>query len=262
MHHPSRIRFAATATLLSLCGLVSWAVPSSGIGADVQDLFVKAIEANDLAAAKSAVERGAEVNRPGPFHRTALHRATYHAPDAIVEWLLAQGADPNAQDDDGRTPLHLASAGSTATLLLRAKADPHLVDHNGNSPLHTAAELQQPGMAQVLVEAGIPVDVRNQAGLTPLHFAALQANRRVAEYLLDHGADINAKTAADYRYKWTYVAWDVKGMEELVPEGVTPIAYARKKHRSHRWVDGKYHNFAEFLASRGAVEAKWWQFWR
>lgn len=262
MHHTRWTQCAATAALVSLCFLGSLSIPSSGRGADVQDAFVKAIEANDLDAARSAVAQGADVNRPGPFHRTALHRAASHAPEAIVAWLLEQGADPNARDDDGRTPLHLALDGAWATRLLQAKADPHLVDHKGNSPLHTAAELDEPSMAQVLVEAGVPVDVRNQAGLTPLHFAACQGQRRVAEFLLDRGADINAATTADYQYKWTYVGWDAKGMETLVPQGSTPTALARGKHRSNKWVTGSYRAFAEFLVSRGASEPKWWQFWR
>jgi ankyrin repeat protein len=259
--HHSRILLATTAILLSCC-FVGRAIPASEMGTDVQVTLANAVKANDLAAVKAAIEQGADVNLPGPFHRTVLHRAAYYSPQPVVEWLLKEGADPNARDDDGRTPLHLASGGTSASLLLKAKADPRLVDHKGNSPLHTAAEWEQPDMARVLIEAGVPVDVRNHAGLTPLHFAALQANRRVAEYLLQQGADINAKTTAQYSYKWTYIAWDVKGMEELVPEGATAISCARKKHRSHRWVDSKYRLFAEMLAKHGAIESTWWQFWR
>lgn len=246
---------------LAVIVLVSVNPPPRGWASEMQAALIKAIESNDVAAARAAIERGADVNRPGPFHRTVLHRAAYYSPDSIVEWLLARGADPNAKDDAGRTPLHLASGGATARLLLQAKADPSMRDAQGNTALHAAAELPHPDAAEVLVRAGLSVDVRNHAGLTPLHFAALQGNRQTAGFLLDQDADINAATTRDYHHRWTYIGWDVQGSEELVPGGTTPIAYARRKHRAYRWVNGQYQEFADYLAGRGAIERKWWQFW-
>lgn len=51
---------------------------------------------------------------------------------------------------------------------------------------------QQAEMAQVLIEAGAPVDGLPTSGETPLHGAASLGERGVAEVLLDHGADMEA----------------------------------------------------------------------
>jgi len=48
---------------------------------------------------------------PSPFavpHQTALHGAAEHGFNAFVEFLVANGADLQAKDANGRTPLDLA----------------------------------------------------------------------------------------------------------------------------------------------------------
>ena len=48
---------------------------------------------------------------------SALHKAAYSGQTAIVELLMAEGADRNATDSDGATPLDLASSeGQTAVV--------------------------------------------------------------------------------------------------------------------------------------------------
>lgn len=236
------------------------AKPMAAAGARVQDALIAAIKAADLAAAQAAVGRGADVRAAGPFQRTVLHEAAKTVNPQLIEWLLAQGADHHARDGDGRTPLHLANALSAA-VLLRHGADVHLVDRQGNSALHLAAE-SDGQLCQQLVAAGVAVNGRNYAGLTALHFAVLRGKQPVAAALLKLGADVNAKTASEYLYKWSYIAWDVKGMEETVSAGATPVSLARQRHQKERWSAGRtYQELTEFLVGQGAVERKWWQLW-
>lgn len=220
---------------------------------DAQGRLLQAIAARDPAAAEAALQSGADPNLAGPFNRTPLHEAARQSAD-IVELLIAHGVRLDALDGDGRTPLHLAYS-DAARVLLAHKANFLVLDKNGNTALHTAAE-ESAITCKLLVATGLPVDARNNAGLTPLHFASLQAQQSAAECLLEHGADLNAKTLSDYPYKWSYVAWDVQGMEQLVPAGATPLSIALHGHEQTKWSSGRFRSYVEFLRARGALETK------
>ena len=216
-----------------------------------QGRLVQAIAARDSAAAEAALQSGADANLAGDFGRTPLHKAARQSAD-IVKLLIERGARLDAVDGDDRTPLHLAYS-DAARVLLEHKADFLVLDKDGNTALHTAAE-DSAVTTKLLVEAGLPVDARNNAGVTPLHFASLQAQQPVAEYLLAHGANLNAKTLAIYRYKWSYIAWDAKGMEQVVPAGATPLSIALLGHEQTKWSSGRFRSYVQFLRARGAEE--------
>jgi len=236
-----------------LCGVAFFMSIADVSAADLQKQLLDAIAARDPAAVRAALEAGADPNATGEFGRTPLHLAVRESDEATV-LLLASGANPNVADGDGRTPLHLANS-DTAALLLKHKANFLALDRQGTSALHTAAE-SDAAMCRLLIEAGLPVDARNNSGLSPLHFAALEGNRNTAEFLLSKGADVNARTLAPFQYKWTYIAWDVKGMEYPVPAGSTPLSIAREKHRSSKWTTPRYEVLAELLVSKGATERR------
>jgi hypothetical protein len=101
----------------------------------------------------------------------------------------------------GRTLLHAASAAgslSMVELFLRLGADPNAGDGGGHTPLYSVGnECVTAGGADVvraLVRAGAKVDARDGAKhCTALHMAARRGNAEVAEALLDCGADIESR---------------------------------------------------------------------
>ena len=95
---------------------------------------------------------------------------------------------------DGFTALHLAAFFGTpecVSVLLAAGADPAMPARNPMlvMPLHSAVSRGKAENVRALLDAGAPVDARQQGGLTTLHAAAHNGNRSVVKMLLQRGAD-------------------------------------------------------------------------
>jgi cytohesin len=70
-----------------------------------------------------------------------LREAAENGELIVVQTALQNGADPNAKDEDGRTPLHYAAEKGHAEIvkvLLKRGADPRIADNRGRIPLDYA----------------------------------------------------------------------------------------------------------------------------
>jgi hypothetical protein len=59
--------------------------------------------------------------------------------------------------------------------------------------IHFAAARGEGFIVQALLDAGVPVDIRNAVGQTALHCASRNGHYAIIKQLLDNGADVNAK---------------------------------------------------------------------
>jgi ankyrin repeat protein len=180
--------------------------------------------------AELLLAKGAKVNTKGDRGNTPLHWAAQQGYAEIVALLLTQGADINSTDDGDWTPLHSAANQGhrdVAEILLAHGADvnarahispkPRLVavpmsdevkselqaeaqadakaqeERLGERPLHLAAEKGHNDVVKLLLEHKAEVDAKTESGETPLYLAAEKGHKDVAELLLSHGADVNAK---------------------------------------------------------------------
>lgn len=174
-------------------------------------VFFATADADDIAR---CLEAGADPVSPASADAqpgaSLLHFASTHARDpAVITALVEAGADVNARDVWGYTPLHSAAENAmpaAVKALVQAGADVNaplrsfgrgLDSRRGRTPLHVAASNPNPEVAAALIEAGADVTARSGVWTgTPLHLAARNPNPAVAALLLDAGANVNAREFA------------------------------------------------------------------
>jgi ankyrin repeat protein len=101
----------------------------------------------------------------------------------VLTLLLGAGADVNARNNAGETPLHFAAQGGLAKVmqfLLDHKADGKAHAANGRTPLHVAVEYGRKEATRFLLEAGVDVNAKDRHGRNPFHIMVdLQKSRDV-----------------------------------------------------------------------------------
>lgn len=156
--------------------------------------FGELIEIGDLSALKVVFNR-CEWDAHGGYSKgTAL--SFYKIPDELVRWLVEQGADINATDIYGQTPLHQQAISwcGNIRLFLELGADMEAPDYMGETPLHMAAGAFKPQAVRELVEQGGNIHAQNNMGHTPLakalahcRNADIETLAEIADILLDAG---------------------------------------------------------------------------
>jgi ankyrin len=160
-----------------------------------------------LDVAQLLLDHGAQVNVKNHKGETPLHLASRGDHDSldegvcVVELLLERGTDVNIRDKSEWTPLHSASNNGKydiAQVLLSHGANVNAENYLGETPLHLVGQCKygsQDGVrvAQLLLDGGVDVNARDKCNCTPLHAASYYGQLEIAQVLLDHGATKEAK---------------------------------------------------------------------
>lgn len=120
---------------------------------------------------------------------TPLSYAVNQGNAELVKVLLAAGANPNAKDKMGRTPLMQAlDSKEVFDLLVAAKADANITDERGDTVLMRAIEYGTPELIESIIKAGADLNIKDSSGNTALKLADNMYKTDLVEVLKKHGA--------------------------------------------------------------------------
>jgi cytohesin len=216
-----------------------------------QQLFA-AVKAGDKATVEALIAKGADVNAKDKYGQTPLYIA---GTSDVADLLIDHGALINAKDSYDRTPLHITAWSGkkdVAELLIAKGADVNARDKGGQTPLYLAGTKE---MAELLVMKGANVNARDMSGNTPL-LGTASGHLDIVELLIAKGADVNLineysgtvlHSAAGNGNKDVVELLIAKGLDVNAKDkgGRTPLHLAKNK------------DVAELLIAKGAdVNAK------
>ena len=120
---------------------------------------------------------------------TALHGVAGEEQFEMAEYLLDNGADPVAKNDDGITPLHLAVYPEMIQLLVRRGADINVRSNDGRTPLLVqAAEAEGYEAMEVLLKLGADANAKDSRGENALDIARSRDDDDKIELLRQYDA--------------------------------------------------------------------------
>ncbi|KAI7756265.1 hypothetical protein M8C21_015499 [Ambrosia artemisiifolia] len=128
-----------------------------------------------------------------------LNSAAFDGDLSQIKSLIRSGADPNKQDYDGRSPLHLAAAKGHVDIvvfLIQNDVEVNISDNFGNTPLFEAIKNAHENVAAILVNKGGSLKI-NEAG-NFLCSCVARGDIDFIRRLLANGIDPNSK---DYDYR-------------------------------------------------------------
>lgn len=143
-----------------------------------------------LIAAKAPINLKEDKKADTPLH-SAIRE--FSRPK-ILGMLLDAGAFINDRNNDGQTPLNLATNlkhSEAAKFLLNRGADPNLVNKVLQPPLYGASYNGDIELVRLLIEKGAKLDMADENGVTPI-LIALQIERKlVSKTLIEAGCKLD-----------------------------------------------------------------------
>ncbi|KAL7943334.1 ankyrin repeat-containing domain protein [Trichoderma barbatum] len=162
---------------------------------DCQTPLAIAAKLGHMNAVEWLLEKGADIEATDSKTRTPLMLATMGGHEGVVRHLIENGAHMKVMDDKKQT----LSAKTIRDkldlwLLIEEGADVEAKDNDGNTPLSRAAYWGKSEAVQLLLANNANIEAKNNSGDTPLGRAAFRGNLEAIQLLLVNNANIEAKS--------------------------------------------------------------------
>jgi ankyrin repeat protein len=164
-------------------------IPVDYLDGDGATALCLACKDGSLKAVKVLIDTKASINALPEGRFVPLNMAGLYGHDEIVKYLIAEGADVNAEFGDNKTNIIInfckyAPLVSTVRLLLESGADPNKKDADGSTALMTISWFNRPDektdleIMKLLVEFGADVNAVDNNGNKALDLAIKKNNSR------------------------------------------------------------------------------------
>ena len=201
---------------------------------------------------KLLLDNGADPNHKIHGYGVLVKLAAMPGTLNLIHLLIDKGADLKKSSADNYVLYNAAASGDTAIVgfLIRSGFNVNDSISVGDYPVNNAETFRSFATLKMLVDNGANVNVRQWIepgldafkGFTPLLFAALSNDKPSFYYLLEHGADPNAKTSQGYTPLMLLEQSETDDPEmalalikhgarvsEVAPDGTTALFYAKRK---------------------------------
>ena len=151
---------------------------------DKDRLLNLAVQRGNLKFVNQLISEGADVNWTNPrmLKQTPLHMAAF---SGIVK-MYGQSTDPTVLKEEERE-FNLKC--KIADILIKHGADVNAKDDTGRTPLHFACQTGNTKLVIMLIENGSDINAKDNKGRTTLHYAASSLDCKLIVALLLKGAD-------------------------------------------------------------------------
>ena len=191
------------------------------------------------------VEHGLDLKKEIKDMNYALRKAAYKGELKAIKYLVNHGADVNGGVSGGEeNPLMKAARYDyiyIAEFLVKKGADLEATNYDGNTPLHFAAYEGKIRMVKFLLEKGANINAKNKTNWNALMQATLEGFIDVANFLLEKGSEIDVIGTEKGETALILAAW--RSTENIVKllldngadktikdkKGKTALDYAKKK---------------------------------
>lgn len=157
-------------------------------------------ETTILTFANKLYEAGLDLKCCDENSNTFLHEAAYYDLPKTTEFLLEKGADVNAKEKDGNTPIInaiLSYSQESLDVLKCFIGDPEIEDWAGKTLLFHAIEHDHEDIIRILLEKNVNLNHQTRFDKeTALMVAAKNKKREIMDLLIEAGANESLKNSA------------------------------------------------------------------